>query len=846
MKTKKCKMFIRIFSLILISSGFTIGQQTVGLFSNQSSSYNGYTLFNSMGSTTTYLIDNCGTKVYEWNSNYRPGASVYLLENGNLLRTNRLDSTAFTFGGAAGGIEILDPSSNVIWQYEVNTDSTLSHHDVEVLPNGNILILAIESISPQESNDNGSLVTAERWSEMILEINPTTDQIVWEWHAWDHLIQSSDSSLANYGIISDNPGKININYAFRKDGTDPDWMHANSLDYNSDLDQIIINSPHFKEFWILDHSTTTSEASNSLGGNSGKGGDILYRWGNPEAYNRGDSTDQVLEFQHDAHWIPAGFPDEGKIMIFNNGRRRKYSSIDIIEPPLDTSNFNNYFLTNNSDPYGPLNLYWSYSDSINFYSPIVSGSQQLQNGNILICSGSQARLFEIEQQTDSVVWEYIVPVNNNPIIQGTNSIGNLTFRTDRFSSSYSGFDNLTLTPTTVIELNPLPSNCELFICGCTDSLASNYDSLANINDSTCLYPVFFQQSFSICNGDSISVGGNIYNISGNYTDTLTSLDGYDSLVTTNLVINSTSSSNTTETSCDSYSWNGNIYNLSGTYSWVGSNINGCDSTATLNLTINSTSSSNTIETSCDSYSWNGNIYNLSGTYSWVGSNINGCDSTATLNLTINSTSSSNDTLSICFGDSVTFGGNTYNQTGIYTDTLTTLNGCDSIITTNLNVSQQISAIISQLGMDIKANSTGGNMPYVYEWNTGETIQQITPLVNGDYWVIITDVNSCESDTAFFTVAWLTTSIAEININNLTIYPNPSNGIFNIVFNSNTKQDIDLRVYNILGEVIFSDSLKDFNGDYNRSVDLSQYPNAVYILQLNTKDVIINKKLVLEK
>lgn len=790
-------MFIRICSLILISSGFTFGQQTVGLFSNESSSYNGYTLFNSMGSTTTYLIDNCGTKVYEWNSNYRPGASVYLLENGNLLRTNRLDSTAFSFGGQAGGIEILDSSSNVIWQYEVNTDSTLSHHDVEVLSNGNILILAIEYISSQESIDNGSIVTGERWSEMILEINPTTEQIVWEWHAWDHLIQSSDSSLANYGIISDNPGKININYAFRESGTNPDWIHANSLDYNSELDQIIINCPNFNEFWILDHSTTTLEASSSLGGNSGKGGDILYRWGNPEAYDRGDSTDQVFEFQHDAHWIPTGFPDEGKIMVFNNGRKRKYSSIDIIEPTLDTSNFNNYFLTNNSDPFGPLNLYWSYSDSTNFYSHIVSGAQQLQNGNILICSGNQGRLFEIEHQTDSVVWEYVVPVNNNPIVQGTNSFGNLTFRTHRFSSSYSGFDNLILSPTTVIELNPLPSNCQLYICGCTDSLASNYDSLANINDSTCLYPVFFQQSFSICNGDSISVGGNIYYTSGNYTDTLISLDGYDSIVTTNLVINSTSSSYTTEISCDSYFWNGNIYNSSGTYSWIGSNINGCDSTATLNLTINSTSFSD-------------------------------------------------DTLSICFGESVTFGVNTYNQTGIYPDTLITVNGCDSIVTTYLNVSQQISAIISQLGMDIKANSNGGNMPYVYEWNTGETTQQITPLLNGDYWVIISDVNSCESDTAFFTVAWVSTSIAEININNLTTYPNPSTGIFNIVFNSNSKQDIDLRVYNILGEVIFSESLKYFNGNYNRSVDLSQYQNAIYILQLNTKDVIINKKLVLEK
>ena len=303
----------------------TFAQQTVGLFSNQNTAYNGYTLINSFGSKTTYLIDNCGTIVYEWNSNYGPAAAVYLLEDGNLLRTNRLDSTTFSFGGSGGGIEILDSNSNVIWQYEVNSDSTLSHHDLEVLPNGNILILAIEFISAQEADDNGSEVTADRYSEMILEVNPITDQIVWEWHAWDHLIQDTDTNLLNYGTISDYPGRININYAF--DGTDPDWLHANSIDYNADLDQIIINSPTFNEFWILDHSTTTAEAADNIGGISGNGGDILYRWGNPQAYNRGDSTNQVFEFQHDAHWIPSGLPDEGKIMIFNNGQEREYSSI---------------------------------------------------------------------------------------------------------------------------------------------------------------------------------------------------------------------------------------------------------------------------------------------------------------------------------------------------------------------------------------------------------------------------------------------------------------------------------------------------------------------------------------
>ena len=641
------------------------GQQTVGLFSNQPSSYNGYTLFNSLGSTTTYLIDNCGTKVYEWNSNHSPAAAVYLLENGNLLRTNKLQNTTFNFGGSGGGIEILDPNSNVIWSYEVNSDSTLAHHDLEVLPNGNILILAIELISAQEADSCGSLsytdssgtvFSADRYSEMILEVNPTTDQIVWEWHAWDHLIQDTDPNLLNYGTISDYPGRININYAF--DGTDPDWLHANSIDYNADLDQIIINSPTFNEFWIIDHSTTTSEAADSIGGFSGNGGDILYRWGNPQAYNRGDTLDQVFSFQHDAHWIPSGLPDEGKIMIFNNGQINAYSSIDIIEPPLDINNSNNYILSNNSTSYGPLNLYWSYSDSINFFSAFISGSQQLENGNILICSGAQGRIFEIEYQTDSVVWDYILPVAGaGAITQGTGPFGNMSFRAQRFPPSYSGFDSLVLTPTTVIELNPLPSTCQIYISGCADSLSCNYDSLATLDDGSCVYP---------------------------------------------------STSTTTITACDSYVWptNGLTYTTSVNDTVIGVNAAGCTETNILDLTINNSTTSTDTQVACNSYVWptNGLTYTTSVNDTFIGVNAAGCAETNILVLTIS--------------------GNPF-------------------------------ATISQNGIDLEVT-----MSDTYIWNTGEITQTITPIANGWYWCIVTDVNGCIGDTAYFEVINIVSAINE--------------------------------------------------------------------------------------
>ena len=76
------------------------------------------------------------------------------------------------------------------------------------------------------------------------------------------------------------------------------------------------------EIYIIDHSTTTLEASEHSGGNSGMGGDILYRWGNPEAYRAGTNNDQKLFGQHDVQWIESNRPNSGELIVFNNGNGR--------------------------------------------------------------------------------------------------------------------------------------------------------------------------------------------------------------------------------------------------------------------------------------------------------------------------------------------------------------------------------------------------------------------------------------------------------------------------------------------------------------------------------------------
>ena len=167
--------------------------------------------------------------------------------------------------------------------------------------------------------------TTDKWPSHFVEIaqNGSGGQIVWQWNIWDHLIQDHDSNKDNYGVISNHPELVDINMISATGGGPPgmnsgDWFHVNGIDYNKDLDQIAFSSRHASEVYIIDHSTTTSEAATHAGGNSGKGGDILYRWGNPSNY--GLSGNQIIpNAVHDIRWIENdGRPYGGYLQIFNN------------------------------------------------------------------------------------------------------------------------------------------------------------------------------------------------------------------------------------------------------------------------------------------------------------------------------------------------------------------------------------------------------------------------------------------------------------------------------------------------------------------------------------------------
>ena len=453
-------------------------QQTVGLFTNTVEAYDGYTLFTPQDSEETFLINNCGEKVHSWTSTYLPGLSCYLLENGILLRTGRVTGQ----GGGSGIVEMIDWNGNIIWSHSVIGSHGRQHHDVEMLPNGNILLIVWDERTQAEVIQAGSTTpNAFINSEQIVEIQPDLVNggatVVWEWKAWDHLVQDADVSANDFGNVSLSPEKIDINFLNHNSS---DWLHFNGVDYNEALDQIIISVHNFSEFWIIDHSTSTAEAGSSTGGTYGKGGDLLYRWGNPQAYGQGNANDQKLFLQHNTHWIEDGFVDEGKIILYNNQAGtlvgQNYSTVNVVDLPVD----GNGDYTYTGGAYGPTDFDWTYqaANPTDFYSNIISGVQRLENGNTLICEGVGGRFFEIND-LGNTVWEYQNPVNNAGIIaQGDPATGTNVFRCTRYAPDYIGLQGRALTPQGYIESGSTFS-CELFPTNTSCNIAEIF-----ANDST--------------------------------------------------------------------------------------------------------------------------------------------------------------------------------------------------------------------------------------------------------------------------------------------------------------------------------------------------------------------------
>ncbi len=383
---------------------------TVHGVSNAQGPYEGRTLISPGSSTSSFLIDMQGNPVKTWTGARPVALAAYMLPDESLLRPCTITGGSFNAGGAGGRIQIINASNQVTWNYTYATTSYQQHHDAIPMPNGNVLLIAWERKTQAQAIAAGrQSISGDMWPDKIVEIQPvgaTGGNIVWEWHAWDHLIQSVDPGKPNYGVVADHPELLNINYGSVLGG---DWMHVNAVDYNPELDQIVFSSHYMSELYVIDHSTTTAEAAGHTGGRSGMGGDFLYRWGNPQVYGRGTTSTQHFFVVHGVNWIDPGLPGAGNLLAFNNGDRsgsaNDYSSIDEIIPPLNASGTYDILP---GQPFGPAAPIWSFSAPGWLYSDHLSGAYRLPNGNTISVEGTSGHVFEVTQ-AKVVVWEYSYP-----------------------------------------------------------------------------------------------------------------------------------------------------------------------------------------------------------------------------------------------------------------------------------------------------------------------------------------------------------------------------------------------------------------------------------------------------
>lgn len=366
----------------------------------------------------------------------------------------------------------------------------------------------------------------------------------------------------------------------------------------------------------------------------------------------------------------------------------------------------------------------------------------------------------------------------------------------------------------------------------TFSNAAGCDSVVTLN-LTILQSTSFTDSVFAC--DSYTwIDGNTYTASNNTaTFTLPNAAGCDSVVTLNLTIGQSTTGTDVITACDSFTWiDGNTYTQSNsTATDTLTNVAGCDSVVTLNLTVNSSSTGSQTEVVCDSYTWpaNAQTYTTSGSYTTTLTNTAGCDSVVTLNLTINSSNTGSQTEAAC--DSYTWPVNaqTYTTSGSYTTILTNAAGCDSTITLDLTINETPDNTITLSGVNLTSNAVGAD----YQWFVctdslvgipGETEQIFIASVNGAYAVEVI-LNGCSDTSACVNVTSVGVA-AELYDNELTIFPNPTTGTFEVAFSA-IQPSFEVMVQSLTGQII---ERKTFH-DVDRTPMPAEYPSGIYLLNV---------------
>lgn len=408
-----------------------------------------YSLFQQTGTfAETRLIDSTGENLFTWSNSLtaHSGSVAYLREDGLLLRSGQRGAAIGLLPGSYSTVQLVNPEGEVVWEYSLQEPSEITlHHDFKPIGDGNILVTVWEFLNTAEMQALGWQQPPGEsgvWMEGLMEIEPNLEdgssEIVWEWYLSDHLVQDADADEANFGVVADSPGLLDINFnAGIRTG---DYFHISGIDYNPERDEIVVCPNAIDELWVIDHSTTTAEAATSTGGNRGRGGDIIYRWGNPVVYQfgGGDGT-QFLSGAHDPRWFFCPEENEWRLTVHNNDRVDSDpgdTDSQVLELELPLDELGNYLLEDDSAyaPAAPEVLYEidpSPGAPFTFRNRIMGGAQVLGNGNILITLALNAELAEIDP-AGNVVWETVI------------SGGGFVFKAQNYPISFPGLPSTLL------------------------------------------------------------------------------------------------------------------------------------------------------------------------------------------------------------------------------------------------------------------------------------------------------------------------------------------------------------------------------------------------------------------
>ena len=372
------------------------------------------------------------------------------------------DGTLWSIGN------IQDWDGNVLWDFvpsrDVPTHATFTmHHDFKRIWNKKLnqwtqLINCNRPMTQAEAVAMGmdpSVTYGTRLNgiDFVIEVN-MAKQIVWEWHPWEHGVQSKNTAWPNY--VSDAktaPGRLDVNWLTDNQrprgtaGTVSDWFHVNSIDYNEDTDHVVINQKHWSQFVVVDHGKTFVSATDfaaNIAAAAGPDGDLIYRFGQPASYNSGavsgwlNEGDSQLYGAHNIQWIrpyhwarphlatdnwsdPATYtasgvalPGAGNFLFFDNScynPTRTGSRVIEVNPRIGASGAEEVAKDKYIDPVvagyaaatgnyqrraSKQRVYNYQSTGMqSFYSSHISGAQRLPNGNTSINSGNQGLMFEV-------------------------------------------------------------------------------------------------------------------------------------------------------------------------------------------------------------------------------------------------------------------------------------------------------------------------------------------------------------------------------------------------------------------------------------------------------------------